>query len=77
MTKHPTHPHRPSRKEVEAALSSLDFPLDKENLVECIAAQGRHPDDGVLHQIRALPLGRYASAAQVVRSIEVADQHGP
>jgi uncharacterized protein DUF2795 len=76
MTDYPTQVPRPSRKDIELALSSLDFPLEKEEVVACLAAQDRSHED-VLHQVRALPLRTYGSAAGVIQSIELADQRGP
>jgi hypothetical protein len=74
MAEHETRVRNPTRKEVEVALSSLDFPLDKEGLVAAVAAQqGGEP---VLRQLRALPLATYASADEVLRSVDVADQRG-
>ncbi len=77
MPAHPTRPRRPSRQETEQALSALDFPLDKEELVRCVADQTNEAGAAVVHQLRALPLASYASVGEVLRSIELADQHGP
>lgn len=76
MTAHPTHPPRPTRKEVEQALSALDFPLTKEELVDCVANASDASRSAVVDQLRALPLATYDSADEVLRSVEVADQHG-
>lgn len=77
MTPHPPHPRRPSRKEVERALSSLDFPLDKDELVRRVAEQDDEAGTAVLRQLEALPLATYGSAHEVLQSVEVADQLGP
>jgi hypothetical protein len=69
MTEYRTHPRHPTRKEVEAALSTLDFPLDKEDLVRCVTEQ-TGDDDAVVRQLRALPLATYGSADEVLRSVE-------
>lgn len=39
MAEHETRVRNPSRKEVEAALALLDFPLDKEALVASVRAR--------------------------------------
>src|SRR5436189_84636 len=39
MTEYRTHPRQPTRKEVEAALSTLDFPLDRADPVPCVTEQ--------------------------------------
>jgi hypothetical protein len=78
MSTFPTHQRRPSRKEVEQALSPLDFPLQKEELVRCVETDLADPDgDAVVHQLRALPLATYESADEVLGSVELADQLGP
>ena len=71
---HQTHTPRPTRKEVERALSPLDFPLAKEEIVGCATDNGAA--EPVLSQLRALPLATYESADEVLRSIDVADQAG-
>jgi Protein of unknown function (DUF2795) len=74
MTEHPTRTANPSRKEIEAALSSLDFPLAKEEIVACVTAQ--QSDEAVLRQLRALPLSTYSSVDEVLRAVDVADSRG-
>ena len=71
---HETHPPRPTRNEAELALSPLDFPLAKEDLVRCATENGS--EEPVVRQLRALPLATYESADEVLRSIELADQLG-
>jgi hypothetical protein len=62
----------PTRKDVEVALSPLDFPLSKEDLVRCTTGNGA--PESVVHQVRALPLATYESADEVLRSVEVVDE---
>ncbi|GAB3143140.1 DUF2795 domain-containing protein [Microbispora hainanensis] len=52
---------------VREALSSVDFPADKQSLVQQAADAGA--SEQALRLLRALPLGTYANKAEVLRSI--------
>src|SRR5205823_6431478 len=45
MTEYPIHRRRPSRKEMETALSPLDFTLEKEEVVACVTAPSQQADE--------------------------------
>lgn len=47
MSAFPTHPRRPSRKEVEEAVSGMDLPLEKDDLVRCVAERSSTDDPDV------------------------------
>jgi hypothetical protein len=72
MASQSSHPSLPSRRDVQAALSSIDFPIDKEQLVRCVERSDA-PDLAVVRQLRALPLATYRSLAEVLASVESAD----
>lgn len=74
MPPHPTTHRLPTRKEVEEALGDLDFPLDKDTLVQCVADQTSAAGQAVVRQLRAMPLATYESVDEVLRSVDVADQ---
>lgn len=76
MSSFPSRPRNPSRKEVEEVLGDVDFPLTKEQLVECVSWRSSEAAATVTHQLQALPLGAYASLDEVVRSIDTADTRG-
>ncbi|GAA2213125.1 hypothetical protein GCM10009850_085870 [Nonomuraea monospora] len=59
------HDTRPVRE----ALNSLDFPADKESIVAHAHAHGAGED--AERALRSLPLGEYASMAEVLRSVPV------
>lgn len=61
----------PTIDEVRQALSTIDFPMSKEDLVACVEANGA--SDAVARQIRALPLADYGSVDEVLRSVDMAD----
>ncbi|TYB56429.1 DUF2795 domain-containing protein [Nonomuraea sp. PA05] len=59
------HDTRPVRE----ALNSLDFPADKESIVAHARTHGAGED--AERALRSLPLGEYASMAEVLRSVPV------
>ncbi|GAB3210343.1 DUF2795 domain-containing protein [Marinactinospora thermotolerans] len=59
--------HLRDTKAVERALSDLDYPAGKDEVVRH-AEQGDAPQE-VLRALRALPLGEYANTAEVLRSL--------
>lgn len=76
MSTFPSRQRNPSRKEVEEILSDVDFPLSKEELLECVSRRSSDAAAAVTHQLEALPLGTYESLDEVVRSIDTADSRG-
>jgi hypothetical protein len=58
-------------EEVFEALDDLDYPAAKEDVVR--HAEGRGAPDEVLRTLRALPLGDYASRAELARSVDTVE----
>lgn len=54
--------------ELRQALNAVDFPLRKEQLVDCVEAGSASA--AVVRAVRALPLSDYASVDEVVRSVD-------
>ncbi|MEV5412789.1 DUF2795 domain-containing protein [Thermopolyspora sp. NPDC052614] len=54
---------------VKEALNDLDFPADKQRIVEHARRHGA--DEATDRALSALPLGDYAGMAEVLRSVEV------
>ena len=57
--------------EVFEPLNDLDYPASKQDIVG--HAESRGASDDVLGALRALPLGDYASRAELARSVETAE----
>ena len=57
--------------EVFEPLDDLDYPASKEDVVR--HAQTRGASEDVLRVLRALPLGDYASRAELTRSVDTAE----
>jgi hypothetical protein len=57
-----------SLDEVFEPLNDLDYPASKEDVVR--HAESRGASDDVLRALRALPLGDYASRAELTRSVD-------
>ena len=57
--------------DVFGPLNDLDYPAAKDDIVRH-AEQRRAPDD-VLKVVRALPLGEYASRAELARSLDTVE----
>ncbi|KMS84493.1 DUF2795 domain-containing protein [Prauserella rugosa] len=55
------------RESLKEALSSVDFPADKETLVS--HAQTRSGDDSVAQALRAMPPAEYANLGEVIQSV--------
>ena len=58
-------------QEVFEPLNDLDYPAAKEDVVR--HAESRGASEDVLRVLRALPLGDYASRAELTRSVETAE----
>ncbi len=56
-------------RRVKAALNDLDFPADKAQILEHARRNGADPVTG--RALAALPVARYDSMAEVLRSVEV------
>jgi hypothetical protein len=54
---------------VVEALNDLDFPADKQSIVEHARARGAAEE--AERALRALPLGEYANMAEILRSVPV------
>ena len=52
-------------------LNDLDYPASKEDVVR--HAESRGASEGVLRAVRALPLGDYASRAELTRSLDTVE----
>ena len=57
--------------EVFDVLNDLDYPASKEDIVGHAEQRGASAD--VLRAVRALPLGDYASRAELTRSLDTAE----
>ena len=57
-------------EEVFEPLNDLDYPAGKEEVVR--HAESRGASEDVLRVLRALPLGDYASRAELTRSLDTA-----
>jgi hypothetical protein len=57
--------------EVFEALDDLDYPAAKEDVVR--HAERRGASEEVLRTLRALPLGDYASRAELARSVDTVE----
>ena len=57
--------------EVFGPLNDLDYPASKEDVVR--HAESRGAPEGVLRVVRALPLGDYASRAELTRSLDTVE----
>ena len=60
--------------EVFEPLNDLDYPASKEDVVG--HAESRGASDEVLRALRALPLGDYASRAELARSVDTVESAG-
>lgn len=60
------------RESLKEALSSVDFPADKETLVS--HAQTRSGDDSVAQALRAMPPAEYANLGEVIQIEQNDDQ---
>lgn len=58
-------------EEVFEPLDDLDYPASKEDVVR--HAESRGASEEVLRVLRALPLGDYASRAELTRSVDTAE----
>ncbi len=58
-------------EEVFQPLDDLDYPASKEDVVR--HAESRGASEDVLRVLRALPLGDYASRAELTRSVDTAE----
>ncbi len=58
-------------EEVFEPLADLDYPASKEDVVR--HAEGNGASDEVLRALRALPLGDYASRAELTRSLDTVE----
>lgn len=58
-------------EEVFEPLNDLDYPASKEDAVR--HAEQRGASEPVLRALRALPLGDYASRAELTRSLDTAE----
>jgi hypothetical protein len=55
--------------DVRAALNRLDFPADKDAIIEY--AEGVQADPEVVAVLRTLPVGEYQNVAEVLRSVDL------
>ena len=58
-------------EEVFEPLDDLDYPASKQDVVR--HAELRGASEGVLRALRALPLGDYASRAELTRSLDTVE----
>ncbi len=58
-------------EEVFEPLADLDYPAGKDDVVR--HAEGNGASDQVLRALRALPLGDYASRAELARSLDTVE----
>ncbi|GAB2741898.1 hypothetical protein GCM10027174_14260 [Salinifilum aidingensis] len=64
------------RASLEAALSEVDFPASKEDLVA--HAQNHGADEETVRSLRALPVAEYENLTEIVRSVplDMAEEEG-
>lgn len=72
MVGSPQHPERVDIPQVQAALSSVDFPTDVAQLVERAAERG--VDERIVTVLGRLPDGRYETPADVVAAVRELDE---
>ena len=65
-------PPTTTRDAVQAVLADVDFPADKDVLVETAARNGA--DDETLRALRAVPPVDYGGVAEVLRSVRLRDE---
>lgn len=56
-----------TREALKKSLSAVDFPADKEQLVDYAREHG--VDDGTVNALRAMPPAEYENLTEVVRSV--------
>ncbi|WP_243789084.1 DUF2795 domain-containing protein [Saccharopolyspora gloriosae] len=56
-----------TRETLQKSLSAVDFPADKEQLVDY--ARNNGADDGTVSALRAMPPAEYENLTEVVRSV--------
>ncbi len=61
-------PSNVTLEDVFGPLNDLDYPASKEDVVR--HAESRGASEDVLRALRALPLGDYASRAELARSVD-------
>jgi uncharacterized protein DUF2795 len=63
--------------EVQTLLEDLDFPADKDTIVQHATGRGGPPDSAAVRALRALPLATYRNISEVRSSVDLGPDATP
>ncbi len=63
--------------EVQSLLEDLDFPADKEAIVNHAAERGGAPDSAAVRALRAMPLATYRNMSEIRSSVDLRPDETP
>jgi hypothetical protein len=63
--------------EVQTLLQDLDFPADKDAIVEHARQRGGAPDSDAVRALRAMPLATYRNMSEIRSSVDLPPDETP
>jgi Protein of unknown function (DUF2795) len=63
--------------EVQTLLDDLDFPADKDAIVQHATERGASPDSAAVRALRAMPLATYRNFSEIRSSIDLGPDETP
>jgi hypothetical protein len=63
--------------EVQSLLENLDFPADKDDIVQHAVGQGAAEDSPAVRALRAMPLATYRNISEIRSSVDLPPDETP